>query len=1236
MKKFLLCVLLAASAFSAFGQNVKTSAMPAGAPAQATDLVPVARAGTNVSLQVSDILAEAHSGAFVSQTYNSCADTSGSGTAQVCNTAPVFTVVAGSCVNYTTTTANTGAGLTVNINSLGAKSVAKWQTTTTLFANDIRANTQVTLCYDGTNLELNTVGNTPATSATPAGTTGEPQVANVGATALAASLTPIDCTQFSSTATIPANSCASGEGAHAPLTNDDAGKLQACACAAQPGSYLQYCASSYIFGSNPFADPASASGGRINKKLHYQFCGGTATQTGGQFNIPPNTEVVGPTPTGGVGSDPNNYQFEVDWSQGNQSYVTGTGASWTPALACIGPSDNEGTTDVCHGPSTGNSNTTASGETIRNIRFNCLGAANVSGLVDNGGQEFFTMSGVSVTGCLNDNSGITGTITSMTGTGTITIVTSAALTGIGVGNDIYLTSTGTTACNGGPFTLTAANNSTFHYSFINPNTTCTGSTGTARWGSLTTAVALGNGGAPYGTNSGQNSSENEGPLQFQVFGGPNTTWTAIPVLINDAQIKANAHITVNLHGGGGSPTSEPCVLMHVGGNALQVDAHLQGINNGVSVTPCDSTGSGFAQYGVQLGSYQNAGGDFGPFSCTSDIQTCIHRVAGSVNTVTGTIQGGSFCQNGCVTNLLRDDSVSPSYTIGPSVAMAPYHMNGFTAAGGAFGVTETTFTCTLASCPSGTIAAALQYAIPYYGVTGTNPGIQGLSGPTTLNGVPQFLTETAAGGMAATPAFLPAGVATRASTCGSNVDTVLLTDRFNVVTWNDASACAVTLPQAGSTNFAAGFGFLGCNIGAGTATVTPTTSTISYTNGSSYTSAASSVAVAQGQCLKVTTDSSGSNYFGQLATGGTGGGSVFPVTVSGTVTSGGIPYFSTTTNEATSALLASNAIVQGGGAGGAPTTGNGDFTVDATAHTFKSGASGLVDFSAITGANGLLLPAGAAGTMLNGTVTANLSAPIVLKNGNSSNNNTSIGVGITTPGSSTGQTTLNINGATTGGDLTDWGTGGTWTSGVLSGQTNVAKVGITGAFTGLSFTSSGTTAGFIDLPQGTTSSGVAPCNTLSSICIQAPTAVTSQVRVLAGSPATGFSLFTNSSGTMTETISATSGTLTSGVGLWGTSAINTVLASTVANVAGHFTNLQVVTALGGTCSTLPVFNVFDGTTNTGSTVTASASTQTKGTGSSTAQTQTFAAGDVIGIYISTAGGTCTTDQFTITAQYSIP
>lgn len=52
---------------------------------------------------------------------------------------------------------------------------------------------------------------------------------------------------------------------------------------------------------------------------------------------------------------------------------------------------------------------------------------------------------------------------------------------------------------------------------------------------------------------------------------------------------------------------------------------------------------------------------------------------------------------------------------------------------------------------------------------------------------------------------------------------------------------------------------------------------------------------------------------------------------------------------------------------------------------------------------------------------------------------------------------------------------------------------VTGGVKSPTFISTGTTAGFVDLPQGTTSSAVAPCNTATSICHQAPTAVTSYV-----------------------------------------------------------------------------------------------------------------------------------------------
>ena len=193
-----------------------------------------------------------------------------------------------------------------------------------------------------------------------------------------------------------------------------------------------------------------------------------------------------------------------------------------------------------------------------------------------------------------------------------------------------------------------------------------------------------------------------------------------------------------------------------------------------------------------------------------------------------------------------------------------------------------------------------------------------------------------------------------------------------------------------------------------------------------------------------------------------------------------------------------------------------------------------------------------------------------------------------------------------------------------------------GGFVAPVFSTNASTAGFVDFAQNPTSASVAPCNTANSICIEAPTSVTSQLRVLAGAPATGFPLYTNSSGTMTETITGTQGTISTGPALFGSSAVNTVVAQTIAAYAGHFTNLVMTASLGGTCTTAPTFNVFDGTSNVGTAKIATSTTQTKGTSTNQTQTLTFAAGDLIGIYISTAGATCTTDTWVVSAQYSEP
>ena len=56
----------------------------------------------------------------------------------------------------------------------------------------------------------------------------------------------------------------------------------------------------------------------------------------------------------------------------------------------------------------------------------------------------------------------------------------------------------------------------------------------------------------------------------------------------------------------------------------------------------------------------------------------------------------------------------------------------------------------------------------------------------------------------------------------------------------------------------------------------------------------------------------------------------------------------------------------------------------------------------------------------------------------------------------------------------------------------------TAGIAAVKYTATGTTAGFIDFPQGSTSSAVAPCNAATSICWQAPTSVTSYLTTLPG------------------------------------------------------------------------------------------------------------------------------------------
>jgi hypothetical protein len=125
----------------------------------------------------------------------------------------------------------------------------------------------------------------------------------------------------------------------------------------------------------------------------------------------------------------------------------------------------------------------------------------------------------------------------------------------------------------------------------------------------------------------------------------------------------------------------------------------------------------------------------------------------------------------------------------------------------------------------------------------------------------------------------------------------------------------------------------------------------------------------------------------------------------------------------------------------------------------------------------------------------------------------------------------------------------------------------TGGYVAPVFVSSGTTATFMDYAQGTTSVAVAPCNTATSICEQAPTAVTSY---LVNKPAVSpIGLVTNSTVSAVDTQGSTgdaghSATVTIGSG---TSIGSTSLCSTAICTVGMYAvhaYLDITTACGTT------------------------------------------------------------------------
>jgi hypothetical protein len=95
-----------------------------------------------------------------------CADTSASATTYTCTTGSALTAyAAGQCFRFYSINQNNSGAATLNVDGIAPKSLVKWQGTA-LAASDLKLNSSQIACYDGTNIEVATIGNAPSGSAT--------------------------------------------------------------------------------------------------------------------------------------------------------------------------------------------------------------------------------------------------------------------------------------------------------------------------------------------------------------------------------------------------------------------------------------------------------------------------------------------------------------------------------------------------------------------------------------------------------------------------------------------------------------------------------------------------------------------------------------------------------------------------------------------------------------------------------------------------------------------------------------------------------------------------------------------------------------------------------------------------------------------------------------------------------------------------------------------------------------